>query len=178
MKTFMAVWAVMQRFRAFFSVGILTSVPFINVIATWSYGGNKLEGGSAIQRRMNENLRAGYGAFDNFTKNSWHTLLSETIVVLVFTLISVSVNRYVYATWPSNFDKVEWFATYNLVHWYEVAAWGISIFMIMSSVVSRFNAIYQSHRNWDPEYMEEVSPKYLAERNSRIIERETQHAAK
>jgi hypothetical protein len=172
MKKFMAFWAIIRRFKAFLTVGLLTPIPIVNVIATWCYAANHLDEANWFKRVMYDNIIAGLPAFDKTTRRIWTTWLSETLVVLSFTLISVTVNDYTYAHWPERF-AYPWITDWNLFFWYDVAAWALSCYMITSALVRKLNAIYNVHRHNDPEYMDEadVTEEFLARRKRAIEDR-------
>lgn len=167
----MAFWAIICRFKSLFSVGILTLIPVINVIATWSYAGQHLDRSERLRDHMERNLKVGLSAFDNKTRQIWLTFFAEAIVVALFTVSSVCVNQYAYNNWQS-FFSYEWISTYNLFHWYELAAWLGSAAFISSGLVRKLHAIYTSHREYDPEYMLEPDERYIERRNAAIAERE------
>lgn len=170
MKKFMAFWSVVRRFRAFLTVGFLTLIPVINVLATWSYASKKVDHSWGLNNRMVANIKVGLPAFDKQTRQIWWNMFAEIVVVLVFTLVSVKINDYVYATWPAPFDQ-DWVTRFNLFHWYAIAAWGVSGFLIATAIVKKLNSIYQAHRSYDPEYMDEPDEGYIAKRNKAIQER-------
>ena len=169
MKKFMAFWAIVRRFKAFLTVGLLTPIPLLNVLATWCYAANKLDDSHSFRRAMIDNIRVGLPAFDRTTRRIWSTWVSETLVVLSFTLISVSVNDYTYAHWPERFNYPR-IADWNLFYWYGVAAWCISGYMITAALVRMLNAIYNVHRDNDPEYMDEadITEGFLTARKKAI----------
>lgn len=177
MKKFMRLWPLVRRFNAFFSFGFLTLIPIINVLATWLYAICRLDAYESMKRVMEKNVRSGLPAFDRTTRRAWSTWFSESLVVMAFTAISVAVNEYAYTTWPSEFDN-PWIVENNLFYWYQVAAWCLSGFLIASSLMCMINAIYDVHRNNDPEYMDEadITPDFLARRKKNIEDRQKEEA--
>lgn len=177
MKKFMRLWPLVRRFKALFSFGVLTLFPVVNVLATWLYALCRLDTSASLKRVMEKNVRSGLPAFDRTTRRAWSTWLSESLVVLAFTAISVTVNEYAYRTWPSEFDY-PWIVEHNAVYWYQVAAWCLSGFLIASSLMYMINAIYEVHRNNDPEYMDEadITQNFLARRKKNIEERQREEA--
>jgi hypothetical protein len=172
MKKFMAFWAIVRRFKAFLTVGLLMPIPIVNVLATWCYAANHLDNSHWFKRVMHENIVVGLPAFDKTTQRIWTTWLSETLVVLSFALISVTVNDYTYAHWPERFDY-SWITNWNLFYWYQLAAWALSGYMITSALVRKLNAIYSVHRHQDPEYMDEadITEHFMETRKKNIEER-------
>lgn len=168
MKKFMALWAAVRRFKALLSVGFLTFIPILNVIATWCYAENKVDQSQYLLRLMRENLKVGLPAFNRKTRAIWATMLAEILIVLAFTYMSVTVNTYFGGHWTNSFD---WVTEWNFFHWYEIAAWCGALFFISRSLVRKLNAIYTAHRELDPDYMDEPDPAYLAKRNKAIAER-------
>lgn len=175
----MAFWAIIRRFKAFLTVGLLTPIPILNVLATWCYAANHLDDASWFKRVMHDNISVGLPAFDKTTRRIWTTWFSETLVVLSFTLISVSVNDYTYAHWPERFAYpviTDW----NLFYWYDFAAWALSGYMITSALVRMLNAIYNVHRYNDPEYMDEadITEHFIETRKKNIEERKQKESWK
>lgn len=159
MKTFMAFWSIIRRFRAFFSVGLLTFIPGLNLIATWSYAGNNLSHSGALEKQMRGNISQG-SAFDQKTIQIWYNWAAAVIVSLCFTAMSVYVNNYAHATWPQKFDA-DWMVTWNVFHWLEIAAWCITGFFISANLIMNINAIYVVHREWDPRFMDSPTAEYI-----------------
>ena len=166
MKTFMAFWSVIRRFRAFFSVGLLTLIPVVNLIATWSYAGNNLSHSHALEKQMRNNIGKG-SAFDQKTRQIWYNWAAAVIVSLCFTAMSVYVNNYAYATWPQTFDA-NWVVAYNVFHWLAIAAWCVTGFFISANLVMNINAIYSVHREWDPRFMDNPTPEYIQKHNAAV----------
>lgn len=176
MKRFMAFWSTVQRFKALLTVGILVLIPFVNILATWCYAGSKLDQSVALKKRMKDNLTVGLPAFDKHTKQIWLTWLAETILVVIFTVVTIFMNRWVVSTWPDAFDA-DWIVAWHAFRWLEMATTGIATSFITSSLILKVNGIYVIHRNFDPEYMEEPNADYIRRRNEAIEKRKQAEAA-
>lgn len=176
MKKFMAFWSIMQRFKALLTVGVLVLIPFVNILATWCFAGTKLDQSINLKTRMKNNLSEGLPAFDKYTKQIWLTWLAETILVVLFTVVTIYVNRWVVLTFPESFDA-SWITDWKAFRWLEMATTGISTSFITTSLIRKINGIYVIHRNFDPEYMEEPNPDYIRRRNEAIEKRKQAEAA-
>jgi hypothetical protein len=175
MKKFMAFWAVARRFKALISVGLLTIIPFINVLATWIYAAANLSFTHTLQRIMQDNLSEGRPAFDKKTRQIWISWFAEVSVVLIFTTISVSINHCAVEKWPTLFDA-QWITSWNGLHWFEIAAWALSLVCITWTFVSKINAIYETHRDYDPEYMD-ADNSVQQKRREELLAKRAEHQA-
>lgn len=175
MKKFMAFWSIVERFKALLTVGILVLIPFVNIVATWCFAGTKLDQSIPLKSRMKDNLTAGLPAFDQYTKQIWLTWLAEAILVVIFTVVTIFMNRWVVSTWPDTFDA-DWIVAWNAFRWLEMATTGIATSLITSSLIRKINGIYVIHRNFDPEYMEDPSQDYIRRRNEAIEKRKQAEA--
>lgn len=173
MKTFMALWAVISRFKSLLSYWILVLIPIVNVVSTWRYAGKRLDRSKDLFYRMAENLKTGLPAFDKETRQIWRTTVAEIMIVLILTRTSVWVNNYAMDTWldPS------WPVNFGYLRWFEIAAWGISGALIISCIIRSLNAIYNAHRSFDPEYMDSPSERYLSDRNAHISARKAKEGS-
>lgn len=176
MKSFMAFWSVIRRFRAFLSVGLLTLIPIFNLIATWSYAGNNLDHGRELKDQMTKNIGLGLSAFDGKTRQIWFNWAATVIVALSFTAISVFVNNYTYSTFPESFDA-SWITSWNALHWLEIASWCITGFFIATSLVAKLNTIYAVHREWDPRFMDNPDADYV-KKHAALVEANRKTAEK
>jgi hypothetical protein len=176
MKMFMAFWSVIRRFRDLLSYGLLTLIPFLNLIATWSYVGNNVNHGKELKDQMTKNIGLGYSAFDGKTGQIWFNWASTVIVSLSLTAISVYINNYAYATFPQSFDT-NWMESLNVLHWLEIAAWCITGFFISTSIVAKINTIYTVHREWDPRFMDNPDAEYV-KKHAALVEANRKTAEK
>lgn len=156
LKTFMTIWSFIRRFRALLGTGILTLIPIVNVLVTWSYAYRHATNGTIklYYGRMVNNIEKGYSAFDAGTKSLWADIISFSILSLIFIGVSTLVNWYAFSTWPAEFDY-DWIVRYNLTYWYQITGWAVTTAIILSTVGAMLNQIYNAHKDWDPDYMDE-----------------------
>ena len=160
MKLFMAVWAFLSKFKALFTTGFFTLIPLVNVIATIGYTvGETKEIPRYYKRILERNLQEAYdSAFSHQTRECWTDLGAALITAMVFVIVSAFVNtyfivNYVLATGTDQFILWTYIPTW-VTAWTNYAMYAVVGATALAQIFRMFNAIYWSHREYDPRFMD------------------------
>lgn len=156
MKTFMAIWSFLAKFKSLFTTGFFTLIPGVNVFATIIFSVNETKGIPGYYYRLMEKYlqEPGRGsAFNHNTRDQWVSLGAALLTCVAFVLVSSYVNNYFIREYASN-EYFSYIPTW-VTGWANYAMYAVVGAVAVAQVYRMFNAIYQAHKEYDERFIDD-----------------------
>lgn len=171
MKTFMAVWSFLAKFKSLFTTGFFTLIPGVNVFATIIFSVSETKGIPGYYYRLLEKYLQEPGrtsAFNHNTRDQWVSLGAALLTCLAFVLVSMYVNNYFIREYASN-EYFSYIPTW-VTGWANYAMYAVVAAVAVAQIYRMFNAIYQAHKLYDVRFMDDERKATWEARQKRLAE--------
>lgn len=174
-KKFLAIWEVLRHFKSIFSTTLWMLLPGINVVVALGYAGvHTGDLNKHLYSAMQESFQNANDDALNGTREYWTTLLSESLLSLLYASIAVAVNltavNFLAVKYPAIIDSVP--GSFTIVEWVTFLNYGLLIAVaaiLLKVLFNMLHSIYKAYTQYHPEYAKDPLPQYYLDQRAKAI---------